>query len=71
MKAYGQVKGRKYPADQPEPDKPKKQQTRVCAACGMEKTIDNFGYSSETEDRISTVCRLCKMLNRKAGTPCK
>lgn len=65
MKCYGQVKGRRYPTDQPEAPKPSGSRTRVCAACGLEKTIDNFGYSSETEDRISTICKLCKMLNRE------
>lgn len=63
---YGQVKGRKYPANQPEPPIKPKDRKKTCAACGVEKKLDNFGTDCDEPDGYSNVCRLCKMLNRKA-----
>lgn len=62
-RAYGQVKGRKYPADQPivDNDKPA---MRYCSQCKQLRKTSDFNHSDKTADGLAKVCKSCTAINR-------
>lgn len=55
---YGQVKGRKYPADQPlyVPE----EETKVCTKCGREKPLWCFSKDRTRRDGLRSECSECE-----------
>ena len=55
-KIYGQVKGRKYPADQPIVTG---NTHKVCSRCRRELPLREFNQSKRTQDGYEANCKMC------------
>lgn len=60
---YGQVKGRKYAADQPV--YVPVQKTKQCIKCHMILPLDQFDLCKHRKDNHENICKLCKQFTKK------